>query len=311
MSNCASKIKLENQVETLQKENIILRRKVDSEHEKFKDTVLSWDKINKDLQEKLSKEQEALDTAKNELHSAQETIRAQRGEIDELLSKVRILTGTGSSAATAEQLMSAANKQTDAILSLGQIELEKKTKELNLKLIESQTEIRSLKQQIEISKGSVEEYKSLCKSMEDQLNSATEGSKNFNVELQERLACKDDIIREVQSKLDAIEKENYQLKEEKEKMIREVEGKSTHLEDELTRMRRELQVANSRLQSSVEESIKVKQDLERQVKMTQEFQAQYEKEMSQNSNQVEMQVCFSFCYAVLMLIFYNSFMTNS
>lgn len=277
MGNSAGKIRLENQLESLQKECNILRRRVDTENERFKDTVLSWDKMNKDLATKLAKEEEAHDEVKKQLAAAQDNIKSQRTEIDELLTKIRVLTGSSTQG----------HVQLDTVPALAQVELEKKTKELNLKLIESQTEIRGLKQQLELTRSSVEEYKNLATSLEQQLQNASVSRESYNNELSERLACKDDIIREIQAKLNLLEAKHSKVLEENEKLQRDEDGKAVKADEELARLHRELQTANTKLQDLTDENVKVRRDFEIQVRQSEEFRLKYESELQKQSQEME------------------------
>ncbi|CAG7834925.1 unnamed protein product [Allacma fusca] len=288
MCNSAARIKIENELDSLQKENAALRRKNDIDNDRFKDTILAWDKMAKDLQAKNDTQEAEINAVKNELNSCQGIIRTQRKEIEELLNKVSVLTGTsvsnGQSANTS--VASSPGKLNESVQG-DDGSIEKKVKDLTLTLTDSQTEVKSLKQQLELARSSLEQYKTLAQAMEDQLNSANATSKNFSEDLAERLACKDDIIRNIQGRLDAAEKEYIQLKEERENEKNENENKIKFMTEEINRMRRELQTANSKLQSLVEENCTIKADMERHVQVSKDMQEKYERELALHAQDVK------------------------
>ena len=286
MANSASRMKLENQVESLQKENAALRRKMDAENDRFKETVLTWDKMVKDLQTKLDVVNTEKKALEEELSTAQGVIRTQRKEIEELLAKVSVLTGSNVSApSTSVPSSSAAGA--DMAGGADDRSADRRVKDLSVQLQDTQAECKSLRQQLELARSSLDEYKSLAQAMEEQLNSANATSRNFSDELAERLACKDDIIREIQVKLDNVEKENITLREEKESEAKESESKIKFMTEEINRMRRELQTANSKLQALTEENCTIKADLDRHLQVSKDMQEKYERELALHAQDVK------------------------
>jgi len=64
---------------------------VDSENDRFKECVQSWDAMNRELREKLKIDQDKLDKTREELIKAEDTIRKQVDEIGELKTQVTLL----------------------------------------------------------------------------------------------------------------------------------------------------------------------------------------------------------------------------
>lgn len=269
MSLTSTKIKYEEELKALKDENILLRRKTEAEGEQLKTNFNLWEKVTQELEIKAKNAAEAHDKAKDELIRAESTIRSQRSEIEKLIGQVQVLTGHADGSVTLNTLQSL------------QAEREQQTREVNVKIGALEREAVGYKQQIHLLKSSLEEYKNLAKSLEEQV-----GQSNSEM-VDDKLRFKDDMIRDLQCKLDATEKELSQVKSEKESCMAEFEGKLQTMSIELNRLGREISVENSKFTGAVEENEKLKADLEHQLQVTTELKAKYDNEITFHSQVVK------------------------
>ncbi|CAL8104152.1 unnamed protein product [Orchesella dallaii] len=273
MSNSSLKSKMESEIENLRKENAILHRKVSTETERFKEAVFSWESANKELIQKLRNDQDSLQDTKEKLEDAKATISRLTGEVEDLQSQVKVLSNP-----TIEPV----NASEDQPVTIPA--LERQIKDLKAQLRDAKIEIETLNQHLAVSRQSAEEYRSLCSSIEGQISIVSDTSKQLTEELQQRLEGKDEIIRDIQARLSVAEREAASLKDEKVTILRDSEAKTVALDEEICRMRRDLQAANSKLQTAFEENVKIKSELEKQTLVYQDIQEKYEKELAAHSS---------------------------
>lgn len=269
MSNSAIKMKLENEIENLRKENEVLRRKVSTETERFKEAVFSWESANKELIEKLRNDQDSLQATKEDLENSRATIARLSGEIEDLQAQVKVLS---------ETTLETVNQSEDQPVTIPA--LERQIKELKTQLRDAKIENETLTQHLTLAKENAEEYRSLCATLESELKVNSDRASQVCDELQQRLQGKDEFIRDMQASLTTAEREVAVLKDEKTALSRELETKTVSLEEEISRMRRDLQSANSKLQSASEENIRIKLDLEKQTLVYRDIQEKYEKQLA-------------------------------
>lgn len=275
MSNSALKMKLENEIENLRKENTVLRRKVSDETERFKEAVFSGESANKELIERLRNDQGSLQETKEALENSKATVARLSADIEDLQSQVKVLSNT---------TLESVNAPEDQPVTIPA--LERQIKELQTQLRDAKIENETMSQHLTLARQSVDEYRTLCGSIEGQISITSETSKQLTDELQQRLEGKDEIIRDIQSKLSTAERESATLKDEKDKLARDSENKAVNLEEEINRMRRDLQAANTKLQSAYEENVRIKLDLEKQTLVYKDVQEKYEKELAVHGDDV-------------------------
>ncbi|ODN06320.1 Nucleoprotein TPR [Orchesella cincta] len=275
MSNSALKTKMENEIETLRRDNTILQRKVSTETERFKEAVFSWESANKELIHRLRNDQDSLQVTKEELENSKATIARLNGEIEDLQSQVKVLSNT---------TLDTVNASEDQPVTIPA--LERQIKDLKTQLRDAKIENETMTQHLAVSRQSAEEYRTLCGSIEGQISIVSDTSKQLTEELQQRLEGKDEIIRDIQARLSTSERETASLKDEKDTIVRDFEAKSIALEEEICRMRRDLQAANTKLQTAFEENVQVKSDLQKQTLVYQDIQEKYEKELASHSADV-------------------------
>lgn len=169
---CETRMRLQNTVASLEQQAELLRKKLDSEEQRFRETVKSYeDRLEADraqlksTEERLMQTQALLATAEERLAAAEARPRVSspiraKAQVTRLLS-----TSTPGATAAESELLG----------------------DLRAQLAELQTEAAGIREQLALASQQAEQYRSIADSMEEQLKKNNEASLVFKQESEQRL----------------------------------------------------------------------------------------------------------------------------
>ena len=168
-SECETRMRLQNQVTSLEQQLELLRKKLDLEEQRYRDTVKSFeDRIEADKASLKTAEDRAVQ-AETQLSSVQEQLAAaeNRTRISSPVRKAQItrLLSTGAPAPAESELVG----------------------ELRSQLAEVRSEAASKQEQLESLRQQVDQYRSIADSMEEQLKKSNEAGQIFRRDTEQHL----------------------------------------------------------------------------------------------------------------------------
>ena len=168
-SECETRMRLQNQITSLEQQLELLRKKLDLEEQRYRDTVKSFeDRIEADKASLKTAEERAVQ-AETQLSSVQEQLAAaeNRTRISSPVRKAQItrLLSTGAPAPAESELVG----------------------ELRSQLAEVRSEAASKQEQLESLRQQVDQYRSIADSMEEQLKKSNEAGQIFRRDTEQHL----------------------------------------------------------------------------------------------------------------------------
>lgn len=171
-----AKLMYHEKIEQLEKENVIMKKRLETEEEQKRILHKSWDSQLKELNNRLDFELKEHDKTKGLYLQCEENLKIIKSKLNETEAKLH----------SSEQLIQITrnSKSSSAISRL--TELEEETKDLQLKLALSEKEIVNLKMQLEDEKAHSKQYNIIADNMEKTLRESCEANEKAKKLLEER-----------------------------------------------------------------------------------------------------------------------------
>ncbi|XP_057373674.1 nucleoprotein TPR-like [Daphnia carinata] len=265
-------MRLQNTVTSLEQQIELLRKKLDLEEQRYRETVKSFeDKILADqallkaAEGKAANAEAQLVVARERLAAAESrtglTSPTRKGQVTRLLST----TPTSGDVATDSDLVG----------------------DLRAQLAEARMETSKYQEQLELVRQQSEQYRSIADSMEEQLTKSNVASLAFKQETEQLLAKLNEErselarnLQETQDKLKALEEGAAQLGRATAHQSEEVSNRITQLEANVASLTDQVRLAE-------ESEAKARQESLDQVKHAKDAQEKYERELMQHAADVE------------------------
>ncbi|XP_020609857.1 nucleoprotein TPR-like isoform X1 [Orbicella faveolata] len=285
-SEFEARTRLGSQVETLQREVNLLKRKLESEEKHHKSIIETWENRVQELQSQLNTE-----------------IKTHQQARDQLLTSTRDIDSVQLRCTEAEAQLQAAEKRLADILanetdSLQKADEERITKEitekytvkiqeLELKLQTSNAQVKDLGEQLQQAKQRAEQFKSMLEANESLLSDLSKTSDEFKVTTESRLRAAEQDVKEYKSQVATLQALNQDLNATRAKVTREAEAQTKSLRDMLSKVRAELDEALKKAQTSSAAEMTAKEELKEQAVLAKEAQDKYERELVLHANDVQ------------------------
>ncbi|XP_041484562.1 nucleoprotein TPR-like isoform X2 [Lytechinus variegatus] len=274
-SEFESKTRMTNQLEAMERELSLVRRKLDGETDQHQTVLKSWMGKVQDLQRQLNSELNSHQRTRNDLAKMRndlQNVRQQAASTDGQLVALQV------------KLESAIKEKNDAVTALEQTDggvtsvSETELKEVNNKLRMAENQIKILREQMKKLQEQRAHYQSISKSVEQNMKEQNEASETFKTTMEKRL-------QEVTQERDDLHKEVTELRKDREE--KESENKELHvavqtqtaeLRRNLANLQDELKEALARQKEAEAKELTARQDSQTQAKLAEEMQDKYERE---------------------------------
>ncbi|XP_074635323.1 nucleoprotein TPR-like isoform X3 [Acropora palmata] len=285
-SEFEARTRLGAQVETLQREVNLLKKKLESEEKHHKSIVDTWESRVQELQSQLNVE-----------------IRTHQQAREQLLTSTRDIDSVELRCTQAEAQLQAAEKRIADILSnesgvFKEGEQERirkevteqytvKIEEFELKLSDAETKIKGLEGQLEQAKQHAEQFKSMSEANDAALSDLNKTTEEFRRTTETKLKEAEQQVEQFKAKVSSLQALNQDLNATRAKVTREAESQTRSLRDMLSKVKAELDEALKKAQTSTAAEMTAKEELKEQALLAKEAQDKYERELLLHANDVQ------------------------
>ena len=262
-----NRMRLQNSVTSFEQQCELLRKKLDVEEERYRQTVKSFE-------DRIQMDQVALKAAQDRAEQAEATVK----KLQEMVSAAEMHSRIASPIRKGE---------VTRLLSSTASTENNQTSELRSQVTEFKAEADTLREQLELVRQQAEQYRAIADSMEEELKKSNEASQSFRKEMEQHVTNvtseRDALtlnLQQAQEKLKAMEEDSTLLRQERAQQSEEVARQISHLETNLKAISDKLKLAE-------ESEAKAREECLEHVKTSQEAQEKYERELVQHAAAVE------------------------
>lgn len=235
-----TKIMYTDKIETLEKENKILRKQLESEQEQHSVLLKSWENQNKEITSRYNEELKSHEISKKTLGEREEQMEAFKTRLNEIEAKLH----------SSESLLQMTRNSKSSTTISRLTELEEENKDLQLKLTVAEKDIVNLKMQLEDTKLHSKQYSLIADNMERTIKESGEANEKTRKTLEDRVAS-------LQAERDSLDKELRELNEKYVGLESKLnEERSQHglkmeqIDNEMNRIKIELDQTKSNLEKA-------------------------------------------------------------
>ncbi|XP_074653725.1 nucleoprotein TPR-like isoform X2 [Tubulanus polymorphus] len=282
------------QIETLEKEVMILRRKVATTEGKEDGLVKQLtgqlevaQKNYNEEREKYIKIRDELSDSYAQLHIVKQECTDLRAKLEAAENRLKNMAKTSTTSVWKSHLTTSATTSADGDTTSRTDDLSDVVKDLKAQLGQSSLEVKSLKEQLEQSKRHASQYKGIADSIEQKLKEQNETSKSFKDALESQMnhlkTEHEKRVREVES----LDKERQDLMNENIRVTEECHKMNADLRKQLANLQSELEGAMKAREDALEKERAARADCQAQVAVAHEAQSKYERELMLHAADVE------------------------
>ncbi|KAI4487065.1 hypothetical protein M0802_012054 [Mischocyttarus mexicanus] len=237
---CLERVQAENQLRTEQRfddatrECAALRRRLQEEQDRFRELLSTMEKQLNTAQERLTEEREITERIRNELEETRKAEAESVQKLEEVNAKLR--------QAVAHSISKPFS---------GDDNMAKRLKELEMQLATNQAEVKSLTEQLRISRQQGQQYCDIAESAEVQLRELTEQHNKCKEELENALKQSIAQVHSVQKRVTELSEELAKVSSGRQETDSELRQKLAEAErklEELDEVKGELELVKSDLQ---------------------------------------------------------------
>ena len=171
------KLMYQDKIDGLEKENIIMRKRLETDEEQKKLIQKSFEAQLKELNSRLETEMKERENSREDLRKIEDSYEATKNKLVEVEAKLH----------SSEQLIQMTRNAKSSTTISRLTELEEHTKDLQMKLSLSEKEIVNLKIQLEDTKTHAKQYSTIAENMEKTLKESSETFEKTKKILEERI----------------------------------------------------------------------------------------------------------------------------
>ncbi|KAG8185285.1 hypothetical protein JTE90_023894 [Oedothorax gibbosus] len=266
-----TKRNLEYQVEKLEKDNSILKTKLENANEEYRSAVNIWEKQKKEMQSKVDAELERNRKLQDDLISAY----SQMHTIQQNLSTPEKKSPAASPALkTPVKPTNAASKP-----PIASPQVSAEVKLLKEQLNEAQAKIKSVQDKLTLTSKTAEQYLSMCKDLELRVKEQDEINKHLKDSMDKALDSNKDARVSMEKNVENLEKSNRDLIEENMKLTQESNLQINELQKKLMETTKLIDDYKNQAEVAKKTADQAREDCQNQINLMQDVQSKYEREL--------------------------------
>ncbi|PRD30611.1 UNVERIFIED_CONTAM: Tpr [Trichonephila clavipes] len=272
-----TKRNLQYQVEKYEKENAILKTKLENAHEEYRSAVKVWEKQKKEMQVKIDAEVERSRKIHEDLIDAYSQVHALNQDLVNTKSQL-----TAERPASAESPVKTPSK---TVVSNAQTAAE--VKMLKEQLNEAQVKLKTLQDKLSLTGKSAEQYQNMCKDLELRVKEQDEINKHLKESMESALKSSNEARTALEKNLENIEKNNRELIEENMKLSQDSNFQVNELQKKLTEILKTMEDYKNKAETAKNTADQAREDCQNQIKLMKDVQDKYERELMLHAQDIQ------------------------
>eukprot|EP00092_Neocalanus_flemingeri_P000848 GFUD01000905.1.p1 GENE.GFUD01000905.1~~GFUD01000905.1.p1 ORF type:complete len:1977 (-),score=934.20 GFUD01000905.1:29-5959(-) len=272
------KLRLQSSHDQLQKEVELLRKKAETEQERYRDSVRTWELANKELREKseaaLSGEKSAMD----QLSAMSTTLDTMKEELKDSTEQLQL----------AESRLAGRGLGRQGSVMEGQGEPSKsRLKDVELVMAKTKQELKSVNNQLAEAKRRAEDFKGISEAAESRMVESSATMQELQGQLEGKVKQAEEEKESAEKKAGQAQVENKELKTRVEELESEAGASGGELRERLRTSLAELEEIKVRMVSAESVEKEAKKEATRLGEEAREAQEKYEREIVQHARDIE------------------------
>ena len=273
------KLKLQSDNEKLLKEVELLRTKVESEQDHFKESVKTWEHANKTLREKSEAAIVSEKNAIEQLNNISNTLETMKMELKDTTEQLQLaesrLAGRG------------LGRQGSAIEGASGEAGKNRLRDVELLMAQTKQELKSVNFQLNEAKRRGEEYKGISEAAEKRMTESSAAMQELQSQLEAKVKKAEEEKTSSEKKMELIEIENRELKSKVTDLESEAGVSGGELRDKMMLAVTEIEELKSKLSTSKQMETEAQSNADKWLSEARETQEKYEREIVQHARDIE------------------------
>ena len=273
------KLKLQSDNEKLLKEVELLRTKVESEQDHFKESVKTWEHANKTLREKSEAAIVSEKNAIEQLNNISNTLETMKMELKDTTEQLQLaesrLAGRG------------LGRQGSAIEGASGEAGKNRLRDVELLMAQTKQELKSVNFQLNEAKRRGEEYKGISEAAEKRMTESSAAMQELQSQLEAKVKKAEEEKTSSEKKMELIEIENRELKSKVTDLESEAGVSGGELRDKMRLAVTEIEELKSKLSTSKQMETEAQSNADKWLSEARETQEKYEREIVQHARDIE------------------------
>ena len=272
------KLKLQSDNEKLTTELNLVRSKLESEQEHFKESVKTWELANKTLREKSESAIESEKKALEQLTSVSNTLDTMKMELKDTSEQLQL----------AESRLAGRGMGRQGSLMEGQGETGKsRLRDVELLMAQTKQELKSVTVQLTESRRRGEEYKGISEAAEKRMVESSAAMQELQSQLESKVNKAEDEKAALEKKAELMEIENKELKSKVSELESDAGTNGGELRDKVRTCMTELEELKAKLVTSEKVEREARDNAEKWHNDAKSNQEKYENEIVQHARDIE------------------------
>ena len=273
------KLKLQSDNEKLLKEVELLRNKLESEQEHFKESVRTWEHANKTLREKSEAAILSEKNALEQLNNISNTLETMKMELKDTTEQLQLaesrLAGRG------------LGRQGSSIEGVSGESGKNRLRDVELLMAQTKQELKNVNFQLNEAKRRGEEFKGISEAAEKRMTESSAAMQELQSQLEAKVKKAEEEKSSSEKKMELIEIENRELKAKVTDLESEAGVSGGELRDKMRSALTEIEELKSKLTTSSKMETEAQTNADKWLSEARETQEKYEREIVQHARDIE------------------------
>lgn len=226
-SEAEGKMRLESRLDDAVRECAALRRRLQEEQDKFRELGVHLERKNQSAQNKMLEEKKEADRLRTELNSVRDELSSKSSQLEELTKKLK-----------------------NSMLLSGVTKDDQKLKEMELQINNYEEEMKGLKQQLSLSKGSLQQYCNIAETAEKEFKEEHDKFAKYREMAEAKIKQNEKIIADITERCGELEAEMSLQSNGQHETTLDLRNQLSKANQQLQVLREEFEIARKELEST-------------------------------------------------------------